>query len=422
MSVSEIPSSDWTPRAPLPRGLVIVLGIASGVIVLAGMRAVQGIVAPIFMAVALTVTVYPLRPLLQRKGVPRWLATLLVILGVYAILLFLVGAAIIGIARLADLLPQYSDQIQASLNGIANFLGKFGITPDSVKQMLHNISPSSVAAVVGGLLSIVASGLSIFIFLIALVLFMGLDSAMFTTRMRNVDPARRRTMEALGAFAIGTRKYFVVSSIFGGIVAILDTIGLLILGVPAAVLWGVVSFVTNYIPNVGFIIGLIPPALLALVTGGVGSMVAVIILYCALNLVIQSVLQPKFVGDAVGLTTTVSFLSLIVWAFVLGPIGAILAVPMTLLVKALLVDFDPDARWLQLFLGDKPDLSSRKERRELARQHAGAAALAANQAATAAASAADQAAQAIALLDEDASMDDDTVTDPDPPATSTGAG
>ena len=77
------------------------------------------------------------------------------------------------------------------------------------------------------------------------------------------------------------------------------------------------------------------------------------------NFIIQSVLQPKFVGDAVGLTTTVSFLSLIVWAFILGPIGAILAIPASLLVKAILVDMDPAAQWLGLFLGDKP--TSRNE-------------------------------------------------------------
>ena len=154
---------------------------------------------------------------------------------------------------------------------------------------------------------------------------------------------------------IGTRKYFAVATIFGGIVAVLDTIAIWSVGIPAPVLWGLLAFVTNYIPNIGFIIGLIPVALLALLTGGVSQMVLIIVVYCALNLVIQSVLQPKFVGDAVGLTTTVSFLSLIVWAYVLGPLGAILAVPATLLVKALLVDFDADSRWLQLFLGDQPN-------------------------------------------------------------------
>ena len=126
------------------------------------------------------------------------------------------------------------------------------------------------------------------------------------------------------------------------------------MGIPAAGLWALLAFITNYVPNVGFIIGLIPPALLGLVVGGPSMMIEVIVLYCVLNLIIQSVIQPKVVGDAVGLTTTMSFLSLIIWAFLLGPLGAILAVPASLLFKAVLLDVDPDARWLQLFFGDEP--------------------------------------------------------------------
>ena len=98
-------------------------------------------------------------------------------------------------------------------------------------------------------------------------------------------------------------------------------------------------------------------------------MIAIIVVYCVLNFIIQSVLQPKFVGDAVGLTTTVSFLSLIVWAYILGPIGAILAIPASLFFKALLVDMDPEAEWLELFLGDKPvfkDKSAAKKARAAA--------------------------------------------------------
>jgi predicted PurR-regulated permease PerM len=68
--------------------------------------------------------------------------------------------------------------------------------------------------------------------------------------------------------------------------------------------------------------------------------------------VIQSVIQPKVVGDAVGLSATLSFLSLVFWAWVLGALGALLAIPLSLLVKALLVDVDPRARWLNPLIGD----------------------------------------------------------------------
>jgi AI-2 transport protein TqsA len=99
---------------------------------------------------------------------------------------------------------------------------------------------------------------------------------------------------------------------------------------------------------------LVPPALLALLSGGPDLMVAVIVVYCLLNFVLQSLVQPRFIGDAVGLSVTVTFVSLAFWAWLLGPLGAILAIPLTLLVKALLVDIDPRARWADALLRSSP--------------------------------------------------------------------
>jgi AI-2 transport protein TqsA len=113
---------------------------------------------------------------------------------------------------------------------------------------------------------------------------------------------------------------------------------------------GLLAFITNYIPNVGFIIGVIPPALLALLEGGPKLMVTVIVAYSVINLIIQSVIQPKVMADAVSLSLTLTFLSLVFWSFVIGPIGAILAIPMTLLTKALLLDVDPNTRWMSSLL------------------------------------------------------------------------
>lgn len=342
------------------------VGLASTVLVIFGMRQVADILAPIFLALSLTITVYPLRPWLQRHGVPRWLATLIVILGVYVLLLGLVFAFVFGIARLADLLPGYVPQMQQTIADLRSWLAGFGFGPDQLQKVLGGLSAGTIISLVSNILGSLVNVLSLLVFVVTLVLFMGIDSAVFTTRMEKVRGGRERALTALSSFAIGTRKYFIVSTIFGGIVAVLDWLALIILGVPAALLWGVLAFVTNYIPNIGFLIGVIPPALLALLTGGVGRMVAVIIVYCVLNFIIQSVIQPKYVGDSVGLTTTITFLSLIVWSYVLGPLGAILAVPMTLLAKALLVDVDPDTKWLQLFLGDEPHHESRKQRRAAA--------------------------------------------------------
>lgn len=117
------------------------------------------------------------------------------------------------------------------------------------------------------------------------------------------------------------------------------------LDIPAPLLWGLLAFLTNYIPNIGFIIGLIPPGILGLLEGGPGLMIAVVAVYCVLNVVIQSGIQPKVVGDAVGLSTTLTVVSLVFWAWVIGPIGALLAIPLSLVVKALFIDADPANKW-----------------------------------------------------------------------------
>jgi AI-2 transport protein TqsA len=131
------------------------------------------------------------------------------------------------------------------------------------------------------------------------------------------------------------------------------------------VLRAVLSFLTNFVPNIGFVIGPVPPALLALLTGRMPEMLLVIGGYSALNFVIQSQIQPRFVGDSVALAMTTTFVALVFWAWLLGPIGALLAIPVTLLVKALLVGVDPTAGWANALAGSvqRPPRGPRERRR-----------------------------------------------------------
>ena len=350
-------------RYGLPRGLIIALGIASAVVAAAGMRAIPGIIGPVFMALVLTITVNPVRGWMLRHGASRAMASLAVFVTVFAIVVGLFAAAIIGIVQLATLMPQYADQIQQELSGLQSWLASMGVSQADIQSALSSVDKSQIASYAESLLSSISSIFSFVLFMIVVLIFLAVDGAVFGERMQKYRPGREPVLNALDVFAKGTRKYFGVATVFGGIVAVLDGAALLILGIPAAGLWALLAFVTNYIPNIGFIIGLIPPAILGLLVGGPTLAIEVIVVYCVLNFIIQSVLQPKFVGDAVGLTTTVSFLSLIVWAYILGPIGAILAIPASLFFKALLVDMDPDAQWLGLFLGDKPVFKERKNKK-----------------------------------------------------------
>lgn len=346
----------------LPRGLIIGLGLAAGVIIAAGIHAVPNILGPIFLALVLIITVDPLRAWMIRHGAPRWLATLVVIIGVFAIIIGLIAATVIGIAQFATILPQYADKFQAGIANLQTWLATLGINQATLESLFKKIDKSSILNLVGVVLNSIFGVLTSLFFIITLLIFLAVDGSQFGARMDKVRAGREPVLGALNRFATGTRSYFGVATIFGLIVAVLDGAALLIIGIPGAALWALLAFVTNYVPNIGFVIGLAPPALIALLDGGVPEMLLVIGIYTVLNFVIQSVLQPKFVGDAVGLTSTMSFLSLIVWAFLLGPVGAILAVPASLLFKAIFVDVDPDARWLQLFLGDEPVFKDKKRR------------------------------------------------------------
>ena len=158
-----------------------------------------------------------------------------------------------------------------------------------------------------------------------------------------------------------------VSTVFGLIVAIFDVGVLYVLDIPLPWLWGLLALITNYIPNVGFFIGVIPPALLGLLDQGWETLLWVILSYSVINFIIQSIIQPKIVGDAVGLSTTLTFLSLVFWAWILGPLGAVLAIPLSLLVKALLLDADPSTRWISGLIsgGQTPENAPKAEPAEL---------------------------------------------------------
>lgn len=348
-------SSDAGQPSVLPRGVVVLIGLACIVVTIAGIRSIAGLVGPVVLALMLTIAVHPLSRRLRKHGCPAWLATIALVLGVYGIIVFLFASVVFSVAQLATLMPQYADKFDAIVDDFRDFLSDRGIDSSSIHDMLANVDAGKLVSAAGSLLSGLMSATSALVLILTVALFMAMDAIGFGDRIGKLDRIRPNIAKALGDFAAGTRTYLVVSTVFGLIVAVLDVGALWLLGIPLPILWGLLSFITNYIPNIGFVIGVIPPALLALLDGGVGKMLVVIVVYSAINMIIQTGIQPKFIGDAVGLSTTLTFLSLVVWAWILGPLGAILAVPLTILVKCLLIDIDPTTRWMNYLIADSVD-------------------------------------------------------------------
>jgi predicted PurR-regulated permease PerM len=329
----------------------MLLGAGAAVLVLAGIRATAWLIGPMFLALMVVIALYPVQAWLRRHNWPGWLTTLVLVVLVVGLLASFVVIVVVSLAQLAALLPQYAGRADDLRQSLSSSLSSLGAPAGQLDEAVSSINPAKVVALIGTVLAGLSAALTSFLFLLCLLLFLSVDAAGIERRLGAVAADRPELETALRSFAHGTRSYLLVTTIFGFIVGVLDGAALAIIGVPLAVLWGVLAFITNYIPNVGFLIGLVPPALLALLTSGVPEMLLVIAVYSVLNFVIQSLIQPRYVGDSVGLAITTTFVALVFWAWLLGPLGALLAIPLTLLLKALLVDVDPSARWATALAG-----------------------------------------------------------------------
>src|SRR5918997_1266073 len=365
------------PRKPeqagdrnLPPPLFGILILAGLVVAGAGLRQASNIIGPFFLVLTIVITVHPLRNWLRARNVPSIVASIVTLLAVYLLIIVVLGSVIWSLTRLATTLPDYGPQFTRLYEQSVALLENFGISSEALRNAASGLDLGSFAGLAQAALRGVSSGLSIAALIAALVFFLVFDAAGINERIATIRRHRPRIADGLLDFAHGTRQYWIVTTIFGFIVAVLNVIALFIIGVPLPFTWGVLAFVTNYIPNIGFLIGLIPPTLIALLDGGIGPALAVLIVYIVINVVVQTLIQPRFTGDAVGISATVAFLSLIFWAYLLGVLGALLAVPATKFVKSMLVDYSVSGQWVGAFLNSsqqkpgQPNLSGIRGRRE----------------------------------------------------------
>jgi predicted PurR-regulated permease PerM len=338
------------------------LGAAAVVITVAGVRAVAWLLGPLLLALVVVIAVYPIKTWLVRKGWPGWAAVVSLLVVIYGTVVVLAAFLLASAGQLEALLSQNAAKAQQMVDSLTAQLAKIGIDPTQADATANSANLSKLAGAIGSVLSGLGSILTSLVFILALLLFLTAESGGTSRRMNMIGAERPHMIGALQEFVHGTRSYLLVTAVFGLIVAVLDSAALAIMGVPLVVLWGVLAFITNFIPNIGFVIGLVPPALVALLTGGWQLALAVVVVYCVLNMVVQSLIQPRFIGDSVGLSATVTFVALLFWAWVLGPLGALLAIPVTLLLKAVLVDSDPRTQWVEALLGSEPTPPKDKKR------------------------------------------------------------
>ena len=331
-----------------------ILVVAGLIVIGAGLRSASNIVGPVFLVITLVITVAPLRGFLVRRKWPSWLASVASLLVIYALLAMILGSVVFAVVRLVDKLPDYASAFQKIFDYLVGVASRLGFGQDQLERLASSVQLSSLAGPAQALVSGISGGLSLILLIVTLVIFLAFDASSMPERLAVIRETQPHIADGLNNFAGRVRKYWIVTTLFGLIVAVLDVIALVIIGVPLYITWGVLAFVTNYIPNIGFILGLIPPALIALLDGGIGSAIAVVAVYTAINVIVQTIIQPRFTGDAVGISATVAFASLIFWAYLLGPLGALLAIPATLFLKSVLLDNSVPASWVNALVSSSP--------------------------------------------------------------------
>ena len=338
----------------LGRPLVLLLGAAGVVVAAAGVRAASEIVAPVMLALVLTIAVLPVAGWARRHGWPSWAGILLALVSACAMVLVLVLGTSLAVVKLVELLPQYADNASEMRTDATEFLTSHGVAADPASTATSRLDPERLTSLLASIVSGVLGALGSLFFLVTLLFFFCSAVPLLGARVATLRRGKPELAASLSRFVRGTQRYLVVTALFGAIVAVLDTGALWLLGIPLPLLWGLFSFITNFIPNIGFVVGVVPPALLGLLSDGWGKAVAVIVVYSTLNVVIQTFIQPHYVGATVGLSAEMTFLSLVVWTFLLGALGALLAVPMTLLVRALFLDPDTRTAWVSPLISTTP--------------------------------------------------------------------
>jgi predicted PurR-regulated permease PerM len=328
--------------------------LAAFIIIVAGMRAAQSLVVP-FLLAAFVATIFA-QPLiwLKHKGMPAWLATIIVVIVIAALGLGFGAIISESIADFTISLPFYQERIETLMVSVETWLEGIGVeVPADIISSYLNVE--AIMGVSAGMLSGIGSMVSNGFLIILTVIFILLEAQSSPAKIRAAFANPTVQLNYLRNFSHKLNRYMGIKTMtsFGTGAAV--TIWLAILGVDFPFLWGLLAFLLNYVPSIGSIIAAIPAIILALIQIGPGSAVLVTIGYLVINVAIGSILEPRFMGRGLGLSTLVVFISLVFWGWVLGPVGMFLSVPLTMMVK-LALELNSATRWMAILIGSDTEL------------------------------------------------------------------
>ncbi|NAW34222.1 AI-2E family transporter [Halomonas alimentaria] len=338
--------------------LNLVLGLAALVVIVAGMRAGASLLVPMLLAAFIAVICTAPVLWLNRHGLGLrlsvWL-TLIVIGGVISLL----GVLLVNsFGTFVDALPGIEQKLYDYYLGLLDGLSRLGLAIDTERlaelldaEQLGGWIPALIGEVGNLLMQSVVVGL--------LAVFMLFETLNFRDKLSRALANPAPSLDRFSEFSLTLKRYLAVKTVVSLVTGALVWVACLLVGVDFPLLWAVLAFALNYIPNIGSAIAAVPPVMLLLVSpqGGLIDALLLASAYLGINFLIGNIVEPRMMGKALGLSTFVAFLSLVVWGWVFGAVGMLLSVVLTMTLKIAL-DSHPQTRWIAHLLGpgDEPAL------------------------------------------------------------------
>ena len=324
--------------------------MASVIIVLAGVKFAATIIVPFLLSLFIAIILSPSYNFFKSKGFPDAIA-LIIVISVFLLLLAFI-AKLIGtsVHSFSANIDTYASKLMLHYQAFSKFFADLGVeipvseitTLFDSKQVMRFFT-----SLINGLGSVFTNGFVV----ILTVVFMLLESKNFSYKIRYAD-ANAKAAKHIDQIFTQIKNYMVIKSLISLLTGTIVWLFLSYIGTDYAFLWGVLAFLFNFIPNIGSIIAAVPAVLITLVQFGGFTAFFVAIFYVIVNISIGSILEPKVMGRGLGLSTLVVFLSLIFWGWLLGIVGMLLSIPLTIMAK-IIFDANEDTKWIAVFLGSR---------------------------------------------------------------------
>jgi len=334
-----------------PSGTHFIVIAAALVVIIAGINLAQSVVVLFLISFFLALLGTPPVLWLKEKRIPSGFAVLIVMAAMIIVLL-LIGAQIgTSVSSFSNELPLLQSRIREQVLEFSVLLTSKGIV-GTEKFFLEYVNPEAIMGLTAGLLSGLSSALSDLVLILLTVTFILLEVSSFPVKLRAILGDPKQVFPRFTEFVVDMKRYMVIKTIINLVAGILIAVWMQILGVQFPVLWGFLAFLLHYIPNIGAVISAVPAALLAFVQFGMGSALLVIAGNVLIGFIIGNVIEPRLMGRKFGLSTLVVFVSLIFWGSLLGFIGAILSIPLTMTLK-FAFESNESTQWIAVLLGSE---------------------------------------------------------------------